>query len=79
MTKCLVPTNIHCTVLECVTRMALMSDKHTSLLHISVARSGATDLFYYTVYCITLNSNCEAQRASKLWKDILEDRFRNQN
>jgi hypothetical protein len=29
---------------------------------------------YCTVYCITLNSNCEAQRASK----IVEDRVGNQ-
>jgi hypothetical protein len=28
-------------------------------------QSGAKQLFYCTVYYITLNSNCEAQRASK--------------
>jgi hypothetical protein len=29
--------------------------------------------FYCTVYYITLNSNCEAQRASKNLKKIVED------
>jgi len=31
-------------------------------------------IFYFTVYFITLNSNCEAQRASKNLKKIVEDR-----
>ncbi len=30
-----------------------------------VPKSGAKEIFYCTVYFITLNSNCEAQRASK--------------
>ncbi len=30
--------------------------------------------FYFTVYYITLNSNCEAQRASKNLKKIVEDK-----
>ena len=34
--------------------------------------------FYCTVYYITLNSNCEAQRASKNLKKIVEDRVRSQ-
>jgi hypothetical protein len=35
--------------------------------------------FYCTVYHITLNSNCEAQRASKnLKKKIVEDRVGSQ-
>jgi hypothetical protein len=34
-----------------------------------VPQSGAKDEFYCTIYCTTLNSNCEAQRASKnFWK-----------
>jgi len=37
--------------------------------------SGAKQIFYCTVYYITLNSNCAAQRASKnLKKKIVEDR-----
>jgi hypothetical protein len=34
--------------------------------------------FYYIVYYITLNSNCEAQRASKNLKKIVEDRVGSQ-
>ncbi len=34
--------------------------------------------FYCTVYYITLNSNCEAQRASKNLKKIVEDRVGSQ-
>ncbi len=34
--------------------------------------------FYCTVYYITLNSNCEAQRASKNLKNIVEDRVGSQ-
>jgi hypothetical protein len=37
-------------------------------------QSGAKQFFYCTVYYITLNSNCEAQRASKNLKKIVEDR-----
>jgi hypothetical protein len=41
-------------------------------------QSGAKQKFYCTVYYITLNSNCEAQRASKNLKKIVEDRFGSQ-
>ena len=41
-------------------------------------QSGAKQIFYCTVYYITLNSNCEAQRASKNLKKITEDRVRSQ-
>ena len=34
--------------------------------------------FYCTVYYITLNSNCEAQRTSKNLKKIVEDRVGSQ-
>jgi hypothetical protein len=40
--------------------------------------SGAKQKFYCTVYYITLNSNCKAQRASKNLKKIVEDRVRSQ-
>jgi hypothetical protein len=40
--------------------------------------SGEKEIFYCTVYYITLNSNCEAQRASKNLEKIVEDRFRSQ-
>jgi hypothetical protein len=40
------------------------------------AQSGAKQFFYSTVYYITLNSNCEAQRASKNLKKYVEDRVR---
>ncbi len=33
-------------------------------------QSGAKQIFYCTVYYITLNSNCEAQRASKNLKKM---------
>ncbi len=33
------------------------------------AQSGANENFYCTVYYITLNSNCEAQRTSKNVED----------
>jgi hypothetical protein len=33
-------------------------------------QSGAKQKFYCTVYYITLNSNCEAQRASKSLKKM---------
>jgi hypothetical protein len=36
--------------------------------------SGAKQIFYCTVYYITLNSNCEAQRASKNLKKNVVDR-----
>jgi hypothetical protein len=35
-------------------------------------------IFYSNVYYITLNSNCEAQRASKNLKKIVEDRVGSQ-
>ncbi len=41
---------------------------------LSVApQSGAKQIFYCTVYYITLNSNCEAQRTCKNSKKIVED------
>jgi hypothetical protein len=40
-------------------------------------QSGAKQNFYFTVYYITLNSNCEAQRASKFEKNV-EDIVRSQ-
>jgi hypothetical protein len=40
---------------------------------------GAKQFFYCTVYYITLNSDCEAQRTCKNLKNIVEeDRFRSQ-
>jgi hypothetical protein len=42
------------------------------------AQSGAREQFYCTVYYITLNANCEAQRASKNFKKIVEDRIGSQ-
>jgi hypothetical protein len=41
-------------------------------------QSGAKEFFYCTVYDITLNSNCEAQRGSKNLKKNVEDRVRSQ-
>jgi hypothetical protein len=42
--------------------------------HLAVTRqSGAKDKFCYTVYNITLNSNCEAQRISKNLEKNVED------
>jgi hypothetical protein len=41
-------------------------------------QSGAKQIFYGTVYNITLNSNCEAQRAPKKLKKNVEDRVRSQ-
>jgi hypothetical protein len=41
-------------------------------------QSGAKQIFYCTVYYITSNSNCEAQRESKNLKKIIEDRVRRQ-
>jgi hypothetical protein len=41
-------------------------------------QSGAKQFFNCTVNYITLNSNCEAQRASKNLKKIVEDRVRSQ-
>jgi hypothetical protein len=41
-------------------------------------QSGAKEQFNCTIYYITLNSNCEAQRASKNLKNV-EDRVRSQN
>jgi hypothetical protein len=34
---------------------------------------------YCTVYYITLNSNCDAQRAFKNLIEVVEDRIRSQN
>jgi hypothetical protein len=42
-------------------------------------QSGAKEIFNCTVYYITLNSNCEAQRASKNLKKNVEARVRSQN
>jgi hypothetical protein len=42
-------------------------------------QSGAIEKFYFTVYYITLNSNCEVQRVSKNLKSIVEDRVKSQN
>jgi hypothetical protein len=39
-------------------------------------QSGAKAKFYFTVYHITLNSNCEAQRGAKNLKKNVEDRVR---
>jgi hypothetical protein len=44
-----------------------------------VPQSGAKENFYCTVYYITLNSNCEVQRASKKIEKIVKDRVRSQN
>jgi hypothetical protein len=43
-----------------------------------VPLSGAKQIFYCTVSYITLNSNCEAQRASKNLKKIVVDRVGSQ-
>jgi hypothetical protein len=43
-----------------------------------VPQSGAKQIFYCTVYYITLNQNCEARRAYKNLKKIVEDRVRSQ-
>jgi hypothetical protein len=40
--------------------------------------SGAKQIFYGTVYYITLNSNCEARRASKNLKKIVVDKVGSQ-
>jgi hypothetical protein len=40
--------------------------------------SGAKQIFYCIVYYITLNSNCDAQRASKILKKIVVDRVGSQ-
>ncbi len=42
-------------------------------------KTGVKDHCYGIVYYITLNSNCEAQGASKHVKNILENRARSQN
>jgi hypothetical protein len=42
-------------------------------------QSGAIEQLYCTVYYVTLYSICEAQRASKNLKKIVEDRGRSQN
>jgi hypothetical protein len=38
-------------------------------------QSGGKQKNYCSVYYITLNSNCEAQRVTKNLKKIVEDRF----
>jgi hypothetical protein len=43
-----------------------------------VPQSGAKQIFYCTAYYITLNSNCEAQRAPKKVKKYVEDEVRSQ-
>jgi hypothetical protein len=40
-------------------------------------QSGAKEIFYCTVYYITINSNCAAKRASKKLKTV-EDRVKSQ-
>jgi hypothetical protein len=42
-------------------------------------QSDSEEQFYCTVYHITLNSNCEAHRASKKLKRIVEDKVRSPN
>jgi hypothetical protein len=42
-------------------------------------QSGAKQIFYCTVYYITLYSSCEAQRASKNLKKIVKDRVEVKN
>jgi hypothetical protein len=42
-------------------------------------QSGAKEKKYCIVYYITLNANCEAQRASKNLKKNVEDRVRSLN
>ena len=44
----------------------------------NIAINIAIQIFYCTVYYITLNSNCEAQRASKNLKKIVVDRVGSQ-
>jgi hypothetical protein len=43
------------------------------------SQSGAKEQFYWTVYNVTLNSNCEAQRVSKNLKKTEIDSVSNQN
>jgi hypothetical protein len=40
---------------------------------------GAKDQVYSSVYYMTLNPICVAQRETKILKKIVEDRVRNQN
>jgi hypothetical protein len=48
--------------------------------HLPVApQSVAKDQFYFTVYYITLNSSCEAQKLSQIWKKIVEDSVKSQH
>jgi hypothetical protein len=44
-----------------------------------VPHSGAKDQFYCTAYYITLKSNHEAERVSKIFLKNVEDRVRSQN
>ncbi len=47
--------------------------------HLAVAsQSGTKEQFYYTVYYKNLNSNCEAQWASKIFEKIVEEWVRSQ-
>ena len=43
------------------------------------SQSGAKQFFYCTVYYITLNSNCEAQRGSKKLKKLLKNELEVKN
>jgi hypothetical protein len=43
-----------------------------------VPQSGAKQIFYCTVYFITLNPNCKFQKGFKNLKKNLEDRVRSQ-
>jgi hypothetical protein len=42
-------------------------------------QTGAKGKFSFTVYYITLNSNCDAQRAFKNLIEVVEERVRSQN
>ena len=53
---------------------------YVASLHLAVApQSGTKDQFYFPVYYITLNSNCEARRVSKNLKTIVEDTVGSKN
>ena len=58
---------------------ALFCSYVTSHCLAAAPQSGAKAKFYCTVYYTTLDSNCEAQRASKNLKKIVEDRVQSQN
>jgi hypothetical protein len=42
-------------------------------------QSVAKDQFNFSVYYITLNSSCETQKLSQIWKKIVGDRVKSQN